>query len=82
MGDDHEREIECTPQLIQQVDRHPQRHVERRNRLIGEDHARARRQGTRDRHSLALTPESWCGYRSGILRVEADFTKTSATRCG
>ena len=73
MRDQHEGEPGLAAQVCEQVDHlNTSGEVERRDGLVGEQHARARDQGARDRDALTLTPGELVRVSPHRVGVEAD----------
>src|SRR3954470_14521853 len=71
--DEDDREPEVALELLEQVDDLGlDRHVERRDRLAGDDELRLQRDGARDADALALTARELVWEAVVVLGVEAD----------
>ena len=63
VGDEEDRQVPLAPQAVEQLeDLARDRRVERRRRLVGNQHLRVRRQGDREQARCFSPPDSRCGY--------------------
>ena len=73
VGDEHEAEAELLDEVAQQVeDLRPHRHVERADRLVGDEHLRVRREGAGDGDALLLPAGELVRVAVAGVRVDAD----------
>ena len=73
MGDEEVGQAELLLQVFQQVDDlRLNRHVERRDRLVGDDEVRVRRERAGDADALALAAGELVRVAVGEVRVETD----------
>ena len=73
MRDEHVGEVELVLQVLEQVDDLGlDRHVERRDRLVGDDQLRAQRERPGDADALALAAGELVRVAVVVLGVEAD----------
>ena len=73
VGDEDQRQPEVALQVAQQVeDLRLDRHVERRDRLVGDDQLRLQRERARDADALALAARELVRVAVVVLRVQAD----------
>ena len=83
MRDEDHRELTVLRQGGEQVqDLCLHRHVERADRLIGDQELRLDRQGARDRHALRCPPESSRGRRAHRLGTSPHGFKEVGDQCG
>ena len=73
VGDEQVRQAELLLEVLQQVhDAGLDRHVERRDRLVEDDHRRVEGEGTGDADALALAAGELVGEALGVVGRQAD----------
>ena len=81
VGDEHQREVESILEVDEQVDDlRLDRHVQRRDRLVGEDHVGLDGQRPGEADALALATGELVGVAVGRVRRESDEPSSSSTR--